>query len=462
MRHGKRFAALVAGVVATTMALAGCGASGSGSASGSSSAPGSGSVAGSSGASGSSGAAGSGSASGGDVTITLWSWGAGLDEQAAAYMKLHPNIKIQFVNAGVGTTEYEKVRNAIKAGTGAPDAFFTAAATAPSFVASNSIVDLDKYGAQDLKADQIPWAWKAGEIDGGHYFYPIGWGPLMYFYRADVFKKYDIQVPTTWAEFATASAKLHAADPKMYLSNFPSLDVTWAGMLWQAGQQPFTTKGTDVTINWDGPTTQKVASYWQGLLDKDLVARVQDFTPDWNQAVAQGKFASFVGGTWYTPLISSAAPKQSGDWKVALLPQWSAGENASAEAGLAGFAITKQSKHPVETEAFIRWLTSTKESVTMLYQQGNFPTYKPVLDSPAVQDAASAYFGGQKLTPIFLKSGEGISESYQFGPFYDVVQSQQDQAIGQALQSQTTLPKAMTKMQSDLAAYAKAQGYTVK
>lgn len=457
MRHGKRVTALAAGAVIAALALASCG---SGSAPSSDTSPSGDSSPSSESASG--GGSVSGEPSGEDVTITLWTWGAGLEEQAAIYMKEHPNITVNFVNTGVGTAEYEKVRNAIKAGTGAPDAFFVGGVVAPSFVASDSIVDLNQYGAADLAADQIPWAWQAGEINGGHYFYPIGWGPLMYFYRADVFDKYGLEVPKTWDDFAAASAKLHAAEPSMYLSNFPSLDVSWAGVLWQAGQNPFTTDGSTVEINWDGAETQKVSKYWQDLLDKDLVARVPDFTPEWNQAVAQGQFASFLGGSWYTPLITGAAPDQAGDWRATTLPQWAAGENASAEAGLAGFAITKQSAHPAETEAFIRWLTSTDEAVSLLYQQGNFPSFIPVLSSDAVQNAKDDYFGGEELAQIFQKSGEGISADYGFGPFYDVVQTKQIEAVGLALQNQTTLPAAMTKMQDDLVTYAKDQGYTVK
>lgn len=438
MKQRRRLAALTAAIALAAAALAGCGGGGTGGATGTPTAP-----------------------SDEPVTITLWTWGAGLEEQAALYMKEHPNVTVEFVNAGVGTVQFEKVRNALKAGSGAPDAFFVGAAILPSFVASDSVVDLNQFGAQDLKDQQIPSAWDSGELNGGHYFYPVGWGPYMYFYRADVFEKYGIEVPKTWDEFAAASEKLHATDPSMYLANFPSLDVNWAGVLLQAGQEPFETDGTTVAVNWNGPETQKVAAFWQDLLDRDLVARVPDFTPEWNQAVASSQFASFTGGTWYTPLIEAAAPDQSGQWRAALLPQWTAGENASAEAGLAGFAITKQSQHPVETEAFIRWLTMTEESVKMLYAQGNFPTFKPVLMSDEVQNQEWEFFGGQQLAQIFLQSGEGIT-AVDPGPFADVAQAKQIEAVGLALQNQTTLPAAMAQMQEDLVAYAKDQGYTVK
>src|SRR4051794_7939152 len=114
MTRGKRIVTATAGVLAASFMLAGCG---------------------------------SGSTTDEDVTLTLWTWGAGLEEQADMYMKEHPNIDIEFVNAGVGTAEYEKVRNAMKAGTGAPDAFYVSGMVAPSFVASDSVVDLNEFGA---------------------------------------------------------------------------------------------------------------------------------------------------------------------------------------------------------------------------------------------------------------------------------------------------------------------------
>ena len=167
----------------------------------------------------------------------------------------------------------------------------------------------------------------------------------------------------------------------------------------------------------------------------DLKARSEAGDEAARQMLSQ--FASFLGGTWYTPMIEAAAPDQSGDWRVALLPQWEAGQNASAEAGLAGWAITKQSQHPAETEAFIRWFTTTEEGVAISTAQGNFPTFKPVLFSDEVQNAESEFFGGQQLAPIFLESGEGIPQDYGFGPFMDVVATFGIDAVGQALQNQT-------------------------
>ena len=38
-------------------------------------------------------------------------------------------------------------------------------------------------------------------------------------YRKDVFDKHGITPPTTWAEFADAAKKIHAADPNVFITD---------------------------------------------------------------------------------------------------------------------------------------------------------------------------------------------------------------------------------------------------
>ena len=296
----------------------------------------------------------------GPITITIWSWEADMGKEIAVYKKTHPNITINVVNQGSGGPEYNKVRDTIKAGSGAPDAFYTSGSDVRAFALGKAVTPLDPYGVKSIENDLTSFSWNAGEVNGKQYYVPMGAGPMVYYYRADLFKKYGLTVPTTWAQLEATAEKLKAKAPGTYLTSFPTLDLNFDGMVLQAGQHSFTNSGTTVTIKYNGPTAQNVATYWQGLLNKKLVSTAAELGTDWTQQLAHNQIVSLVGAAWYPLVLEPALANQSGLWRVAPMPQWSAGGKASADAGLAGYAVTPQSKHPQATYDFIKWLGATQ------------------------------------------------------------------------------------------------------
>ncbi len=66
------------------------------------------------------GAASCGSSSG-PVEITFWSWVPGIEQEVKLFEKSHPDINVNYVNAGQGADQYTKLRTALKAGEGVPD-----------------------------------------------------------------------------------------------------------------------------------------------------------------------------------------------------------------------------------------------------------------------------------------------------------------------------------------------------
>ena len=59
-------------------------------------------------------------------------------------------------------------------------------------------------------------------------------------YRKDIFDKYHLAVPTTWAQYAQEAATLHRANPKIYMTDIPPNDPgEFFGLMWQAGARPF-------------------------------------------------------------------------------------------------------------------------------------------------------------------------------------------------------------------------------
>src|SRR2546421_412963 len=147
-------------------------------------------------------ACGGGSSSGGSTTssgpvkLTYWSWIGGMDKQVALFNQTHPNIHVTVQNVGAGPVEYDKLFTAIKANN-EPDVSEVEFQTLPQFETTGSLVDISKYGANSVK-DQFPaWMWSQVTLANGVYAIPQDGGPMELYYREDIFKKYNLPVPTT-------------------------------------------------------------------------------------------------------------------------------------------------------------------------------------------------------------------------------------------------------------------------
>src|SRR5947209_1070670 len=150
---------------------------------------------------------GSSSTSTGPVNLTFWSWVTGIDKSVALWNSSHPNIQVKLANVGSGPVEYNKLYTAIKANN-EPDLAQVEFQLLPSFETTGSLVDLAPYGANDVKDKFVPWTWSQVTLGNAVYAIPQDSGPLTLYYRQDVFQKYNLPVPTTWAQYADDAAKL--------------------------------------------------------------------------------------------------------------------------------------------------------------------------------------------------------------------------------------------------------------
>src|SRR5919201_5977193 len=93
------------------------------------------------------------------VTLTFWSWVPHLQDEVNLFNKTHPDIQVKLVNVGQGSTEYQKLRTALKAGSGAPDVVQIEFQYIPTFTTIKGLVDISQYGASALAKDYVPWTW---------------------------------------------------------------------------------------------------------------------------------------------------------------------------------------------------------------------------------------------------------------------------------------------------------------
>ncbi len=398
------------------------------------------------------------------TTLNFWTWVPDIQQEVALFQKKYPAIKVNVVNAGQGLEAYTKLRTALKAGKGAPDLAQIEFQYIPTFSITKSLVDLRPYGAAALKDKFVDWTWNQVTGPNGEVLaYPQDTGPMGMLYRADLFEKYKIEVPKTWDEFAAAARKLHAADPKVYLTDMAANEQgAWHGLMWQAGSKPYSVNGTTVGLAVNDAASKKVADYWGGLAKEGVIATDPDFTDTWFQGLNNGKYATWLTAAWGPVFLGGSAKSTAGKWRAAPLPQWDASKPVSGNWGGSTTAVMTGTPNAIAAAKFAEFLNTDPESTKMFNSVQNFfPATKALLADPAFAGQKSAFFGGQAVNETFAGISGTVDVGWQWPPFVDQAVKDWTETAGKAMADKGDVAAATDQWQSRLTAYAKNQGFTV-
>jgi len=399
------------------------------------------------------------------VNLTFWSWVPNLNTSVDLFNRTHPGIHVTWnkvVAGNLGT--YAKMFTALKANN-APDLGQVEYQFLPTFESTGGLVDMGKYGASAVKNSFVSWTWSQSTLGASVYAIPQDSGPMGMYYRADLFKKYNIAVPTTWAQYADAAVKLHKANSSLYITDFPPKDAGWfIGLLWQRGSRPFRIAGNSWKVAINDSNARAVAQYWQNMLDKKLVKTDPDFSLAWNNDLATGGSATWVSAVWGANTIPASAPKTAGAWKVAPMPQWTAGANTYGNWGGSTTVVFKSTKHPKEATEFAEFLNSTSQSINRLIDPikgaALYPALKASLDQPAIL-APVSFYGGQRVNQVFNAASNRVDVNFQWGPTMDQVFNDMSDDFSTAVNGKTTLPAALDTLQQSTVAHMQKLGISV-
>jgi multiple sugar transport system substrate-binding protein len=396
----------------------------------------------------------------GPVSLTYWSWIPGMDKQVALFNQTHPTIHVTLNNVGSGPIEYNKLFTAIKA-TNEPDLSQVEFQTLPQFETTGSLVELSQYGANSVKNQFPSWMWSQVLLSNGVYAIPQDGGPMALYYRDDVFKKYNLPVPTTWAQYADDAAKLHAANPQAFITDFPPRNPGWfTGLAWQNGANLFSISGQSWKVSINSPQALQVASYWQDLISKKLVKTEPDFTNAWYNDLQTGALATWISGAWGNGILQQNAPKSTGKWRVAPLPQWQAGQNVSSNWGGSTTVVFKSSKYPQQASVFAQWISANEQSAELEFTTGAYPALLTALSSSAV-NSPQPFFGNQVINQVFSDSAKQVNVNFQWGPSMQQVYNDMGDNFANAVNGQGTLSDGLNAVQQSTITYMKKQGFSV-
>jgi len=436
----KRRAVTAAAVTAAALALAAC-SSGSSTTS-----------------SASSGSAGSNQV----VHLTFTDWDNGMPAVVDAWNQAHPNIQVQLIKpTGTGYTLYNKLITDNRAGTN-PDISEIEYQALPEMVANHVAISLNKY-LPSLTQSYPSSITNLVQFQGDTYGVPQNICPMVLFYRKDVFTKLGLTPPTTWAQYATDAAKIHKANPKEYLGNFDAADPEWfAGLAQQAGANWWTANGNTWTVAINDSATQKVANYWEGLVNSGVISPEPSWSTQWLTDMNKGNLVGWISAQWAPNQFPTIAPSTAGDWTAVALPAWTAGDPTVGTWGGEAEVVTASSKHPQQAAQFISWMNDSQQGLNLLIKNvAVFPAATFAQSSPELATPPSFMSDQPAYNTLMASVAKGVRGFQIWGPDASVTFSSYSDSFASALQNHTSFTGALTAVQNATVSDMKNSGFTV-
>jgi multiple sugar transport system substrate-binding protein len=389
-------------------------------------------------------AAGTSAGAGRPVQLSFWAWAPGTQQAVDLWNRTHPGVQVAFGNIVSGSSGgYAKMRSAVRAGS-APDLAQIEFQEIPSFLIDDALEDLVPYGANSYRSRFVDWQWRQSVVGPGVYAIPQASGPMGMFYRADLFEKWGIQPPATWAAFGEAAGKIRTDHPGTYITAFPPGNSAWfTSLSWQAGAVWFGSAADTWTVNLLDEPTRKVAAYWDQLIKAGAVKIEQDQQTGWFVDLAQDHIATWIGPQWGDALLIGNVAATSGKWRVAPMPQWDPAAPAAANWGGSTTAVFKGTPHPREALEFAVWLNSNLASINLLISGGyGWPSARGAF-TRTVLDRPSPFFGGQRYNAVFNTADGQINERWRWIPGIDATYQNLDNGLTAALNGGSPLSGAL-------------------
>lgn len=401
--------------------------------------------------------------SGEPVKLTYWAWAPNLDKVVDIWNEANPDIQVTVAKQDGGDPAITKLLTAIQAGSGAPDLIQAEYQKIPTLVASDALADMADSVGDDV-AEEFPDAvWDSVTLGGDAvYAIPQDTGPMMFYYRDDIFTELGLTVPSTWEEYAETARALRAADPTKFLGTFSANDAGWfAGLSQQAEAEWWSVDGEAWAVGIDEKPTQTVAEYWGELVAEGVIDNKPMYTPEWNAGLNDGTQVGWLGAVWGPGVLQGNAPDTAGRWKAATLPTWG-GEASNGNWGGSSTAVTSQTEHVEAATAFATWLNTDPQAVAALVEQtGIYPAATEA--AATVLTEAPDFFSNQ---PDFYDVAADAAEAvapFTYGPNVNVAFSAYNDEFAKAAEAKSVdaFRDAVSAMQKITVDDLKSNGFTV-
>jgi cellobiose transport system substrate-binding protein len=368
------------------------------------------------------------------VTLTVGLFGtfgykeAGLYDE---YERLHPNITIEETSIEFEQDYYQALQTHLAGGAGLSDiqGIEVARIAEVTQTQADKWTDLNEFGADELADTFFPWKWEAGRTpDGATIGLGTDIGPQAICYRTDLFEQAGLPTDRDelsalwedWDDFIESGRQYMANAPKGS-SFIDSASGLYNAIIGQSELQYYDEEGNPIYDT--NPVVKEAWDTSVEAIEAGLTAKLEQFDQAWNQAFANGAFATISCPAWMIGYIKGqAGDAGAGKWDVASIP----GDGGNW--GGSYLAIPAASEHKEEAYALIEWLTAPEQQITMWTDAQHFPSSSTAAADGAVAAATDEYFSNAPIGEIFKESADDLPIAH-LGPKDGVVKDTISQGL---------------------------------
>lgn len=373
-----------------------------------------------------------------------------------AFYEAYPDITVEFTNYAPDEVA-NQVALTIQGGTGAPDVALMETNQVPRLVAlGGGLTDLTEM-IEPFADDLVPFALELGARDGNYYAMPWDIGPVVMFYRRDVFEAAGLdsdpdsvtEMTATWEDFLKVCQTImdEAGFPCFAGNRAQNYGDVWVNMVWSAGGNWF----EDGTLVADSGVNIEALEFLSQFWEADLLSDDLEWTDGWYaslNAPLDGEIlpvATVPIGAWMGGFLKNwAAVDTAGLWGVVPMPAFGEDGARASNQGGSSYVIPEQSDNQEAAWAFIEFMTSAEAQLAILEYGDIFPGRISTYDDPLFSQP-DEYFAGQAVREIYAQAAQNIPVANIFGEFYNVMQSTLDVAVQRVALGEASAEEALSE-----------------
>ncbi|MGP3923684.1 extracellular solute-binding protein [Streptomyces sp. 8N616] len=311
-----------------------------------------------------------------------------VDEAVDAFEKAHQGTKVEVDYIPVDTRA-QKIKAAFNDPKSAPDLIEYGNTDTAGYVKDGGLADVsEEFAAWDDAKDTDPTARESVTVGGKVYGAPLFVGVRALYYRTDVFKDLELEVPNTQAQLIDTARKIRKERPELYgLAVGGAYTYGAMPFIWANGGELATGKGGTYTSAIAGPAAQKGIKAYTSLFGDDNCPAAKCAEMGGNDTVtafASGKAGMAIGGDFSHQAMEDG--KVKGKYAVVPLPGVKEGEIAPAFAGGNNLGVLKSSSHRTLAVELMKSLAGKETQRGLFEAMGFLPTHTDVRDEVARQE----------------------------------------------------------------------------